>query len=297
MAELGWPGLACPRSGRTGTRDRRAGRLFEEMGYALAPGPLLSNTVAGLALALNGTDEQRPSVAAPAGERREARHGPRSSTPARRRRIVSSRGRPRREMAEYALNGEKIFVLDAAGRRLLPRRRQDGKRRIIVERRGLRPLDRGRRRPIDATRSSYAVKLRRRDGPDEQTPARRRGRDGLLRRHSPRLRRGRGRADRDRAAHDGDGGRLRQGRKQFDRPIGSYQAVSHRCAQMLLETEGARSATYSAAWAADLEPETGALAASMAKAYASDAGGSVTGASLQVQAESGSPGSTTSTCS
>ena len=30
-------------------------------------------------------------------------------------------------------------------------------------------------------------------------------------------------------------------RKQFDRPIGSYQAVSHRCAQMLLEVEGSRS--------------------------------------------------------
>ena len=39
-------------------------------------------------------------------------------------------------------------------------------------------------------------------------------------------------------------------RKQFGRPIGSYQAVSHRCAQMLLETEGARSAAYYAAWAA-----------------------------------------------
>ena len=39
-------------------------------------------------------------------------------------------------------------------------------------------------------------------------------------------------------------------RKQFGRPIGSYQAVSHRCAQMLLETEAARSAAYYAAWAA-----------------------------------------------
>src|SRR5213079_2397894 len=38
-------------------------------------------------------------------------------------------------------------------------------------------------------------------------------------------------------------------RKQFDRPIGAYQAVSHRCAQMLLEVEGARSLTYGAAWA------------------------------------------------
>ena len=71
-------------------------------------------------------------------------------------------------------------------------------------------------------------------------------------------------------------------RKQFGRPIGAYQAVSHRCAQMLLETEGARSAAYYAAWAADNEPETAPLAASMAKAYASDAGTRVTGASLQV---------------
>ena len=55
-------------------------------------------------------------------------------------------------------------------------------------------------------------------------------------------------------------------RKQFDRPIGAYQAVSHSCAQMLLEVEGSRSATYYAAWAADAEPETLPLAASMAKA-------------------------------
>jgi alkylation response protein AidB-like acyl-CoA dehydrogenase len=71
-------------------------------------------------------------------------------------------------------------------------------------------------------------------------------------------------------------------RKQFDRPIGAYQAVSHRCAQMLLEVEGARSATYYAAWALDNEPESAALAASMAKAYASDAGWRVTASALQV---------------
>ena len=71
-------------------------------------------------------------------------------------------------------------------------------------------------------------------------------------------------------------------RKQFGRPIGAYQAVSHRCAQMLLETEGARSATYYAAWAADAEPESLPLAASMAKAYASDAGWRVTASALQV---------------
>jgi len=71
-------------------------------------------------------------------------------------------------------------------------------------------------------------------------------------------------------------------RKQFGRAIGSYQAVSHACAQMLLEVEGARSAVYWAAWALDHEPETAPLATACAKAYAGDAGRRVPRAALQV---------------
>jgi len=71
-------------------------------------------------------------------------------------------------------------------------------------------------------------------------------------------------------------------RQQFGRPIGAYQAVSHNCAQMLMETESARSLTLYAAWAADHEPESLPVAASMAKAYASDAGFRVPARSLQV---------------
>ena len=71
-------------------------------------------------------------------------------------------------------------------------------------------------------------------------------------------------------------------RKQFDRPIGAYQGVSHRCAQMMLETESARAAMLYAGWTADNEPESLPLAASMAKAYAADAGWRVTASSLQV---------------
>jgi alkylation response protein AidB-like acyl-CoA dehydrogenase len=71
-------------------------------------------------------------------------------------------------------------------------------------------------------------------------------------------------------------------REQFGHPIGAFQAVSHRCAQMVLETEGARSASYYAAWVADYEPESLALASSMAKAYASDAGWRVCSSALQV---------------
>ena len=71
-------------------------------------------------------------------------------------------------------------------------------------------------------------------------------------------------------------------RQQFGRPIGAYQAVSHRCAQMLLETENSRSTVYGAAWAADAEPESLRVASSMAKAYSSDAGWRVPDASIQV---------------
>ncbi len=70
-------------------------------------------------------------------------------------------------------------------------------------------------------------------------------------------------------------------RKQFDTPVGAYQAVSHKCAQMLKDTEGARSATYFAAWAAGAEPERLAEASSLAKAAASDGGRDVTAAAIQ----------------
>jgi alkylation response protein AidB-like acyl-CoA dehydrogenase len=71
-------------------------------------------------------------------------------------------------------------------------------------------------------------------------------------------------------------------REQFGRPIGAYQAVSHRCAQMLYDVEESRSLAYYAAWCAGAEPESLPLAASMAKARASDAARAVTGAALQV---------------
>jgi len=70
-------------------------------------------------------------------------------------------------------------------------------------------------------------------------------------------------------------------RKQFGVPVGSFQAVSHRCAQMLLHTEGARSAAYFAAWAADAAPERLAEACAIACAAAAEAGVEVTGSTIQ----------------
>ena len=60
-------------------------------------------------------------------------------------------------------------------------------------------------------------------------------------------------------------------RQQFGKPIGSFQAIQHKCADMLLWVESARSAAWFAAWAIDRAPEELALASRTAKAYASDA--------------------------
>jgi alkylation response protein AidB-like acyl-CoA dehydrogenase len=70
-------------------------------------------------------------------------------------------------------------------------------------------------------------------------------------------------------------------RRQFGVAVGSYQAVSHRCAQMLLDTEKARSTAAYAAWTADADPDRLAEAAAMAKAAASDAGREVTASAIQ----------------
>ena len=60
-------------------------------------------------------------------------------------------------------------------------------------------------------------------------------------------------------------------RVQFGRPIGSFQAIKHKCADMLLEVESAKSAAYYAAWAAAEDSDELPVVASLAKSYCSEA--------------------------
>ena len=71
-------------------------------------------------------------------------------------------------------------------------------------------------------------------------------------------------------------------REQFGRPIGTFQAVQHRCAEMLLRLESARSAAYYAAWAVDGAPAELPRAASLAKSYCSEATAFITSETLQL---------------
>ena len=71
-------------------------------------------------------------------------------------------------------------------------------------------------------------------------------------------------------------------REQFGQPIGSFQAIRHKCAEMLLEVENSHAAVYYAAWALDAGAEDADLAASVAKAYVGDAARKVCGEAIQV---------------
>jgi alkylation response protein AidB-like acyl-CoA dehydrogenase len=71
-------------------------------------------------------------------------------------------------------------------------------------------------------------------------------------------------------------------RQQFGQPIGTFQAIKHACADMLLEVENAHAATYYAAWALDAGAADARLATSAAKAYVGDASRKVCGSAIQV---------------
>lgn len=73
-----------------------------------------------------------------------------------------------------------------------------------------------------------------------------------------------------------------QTRQAFARPIGAFQALQHRMADMLLKVESTRSAVYRAAWCLDVDDAEAALACATAKAYAGDAARLVCGEAIQM---------------
>ncbi|HKA66693.1 MAG TPA: acyl-CoA dehydrogenase family protein [Solirubrobacterales bacterium] len=278
MAELGWPGLALPEEwGGQGLGIVDLAVLFEEMGYALAPSPLFSNTIAGLALGLCGSDDQRERYLRPlaAGERRGTPALWDADSPAAPGRFTME---AKADGDGIVLDGEKTLVLDAASADFFLVATSDGRRHLVE-----RDADGVTVTPepsIDPTRRFSSVRFdRARVAAADTLPGEEADYYPVFFRLCVALA----------AESTGIAQRTMEmaveyakDRQQFGRPIGAYQAVSHRCAQMLLETENARSAVYGAAWAADAEPGSLPLAASMAKAYASDAGWRVPDASIQV---------------
>jgi alkylation response protein AidB-like acyl-CoA dehydrogenase len=278
MAELGWTGLAVPEEwGGQGLGIVDLAVLFEEMGYALAPSPLFSNAIAGLALSLCGSDDQRERFLRPlaVGEKR--------GTPA----LWDAGGsatigdftmEAKADGDGVVLDGEKTLVMDAAGVDFFLVASSDGRRHLVES--GAEGVTVTPEVGIDPTRRFSSVRFDSvRVAAADTLPGAEADYYPVFHRLCVAL------------AAESTGIAQRtlemaveyaKDRQQFGRPIGAYQAVSHRCAQMLLETENARSAVYGAAWAADAEPDSLPLAASTAKAYAGDAGWRVPDASIQV---------------
>ena len=78
-------------------------------------------------------------------------------------------------------------------------------------------------------------------------------------------------------------------RIQFGRPIGSFQAIKHKCADMLVDVESARSAAYCAAWAAEDDPTELSVVASLAKSYCSEAFFNAAAQNIQIHGVMGFP--------
>ena len=244
MVELGWGGIHLDEAhGGQGLGMVELAILAEELGYALAPSPFLAGAAAGLVLAHAGSDEQQARwLPALAAGDAVGTVG-----------VVTDGEAPMVPDADRAdvlvlLDGLSGMVVEAGAAEVEPEATIDSTRHFArVRARSGYPLARDPLAALDRVEVAVAAEL-----------------VGIAQRAMEMA-----------VAYAKE-------REQFGRPIGAYQAVSHRCAQMLLEVESARSTMLYAAWAADYEPQSLALAASMAKAYAADAGWRVTSSSLQV---------------
>ncbi len=71
-------------------------------------------------------------------------------------------------------------------------------------------------------------------------------------------------------------------RHQFGKPIGSFQAIKHKCADMMVRYETTRSGAYYAAWAVATDAPDATMAAAMAKALCTEMFSFVSGEAIQV---------------
>jgi alkylation response protein AidB-like acyl-CoA dehydrogenase len=265
--QLGLPGIAVPEEhGGAGFGYGELGAVFEELGRLLVPSPLLATAALALPAVLESDDESAIDELVPA-----LAAGAKTATLA----WVEDDGAWEGGTATSAdtdgrLSGEKRYVVDGATADLLLvlAGSPDGASLYAVEA-DADGVEATRVPTFDQTRSLARVRF---DGAPAQLVG------------DP----GRGEeivsAALDRAAvllaSEQVGGAqacldtavaYAKQREQFGRPIGSFQAIKHKCAEVLVDVEGARSAAYYGCWAASENPDELPLVACVAKATASEA--------------------------
>ena len=284
LAEQGWTGLLVPEGqGGLGLGLVEMAAVAEEMGRACLPGAFLSTLFAAALIGRAGGDEQRAKYLGPiaAGELKASvallEEGASWD-------VDAVKCEAARGDGGFTLRGRKLFVPDAAVADVIVCAARDGDSlTLLAVGRGAAGLSVTPMPSMDATRKLYEVAF---EGVEVSAS--------------------------DALAADGDArGALRgalevatamlcaemvggmqwvldatveygKTRQQFGRPVGSFQAVQHMCADMLLMTESARSAAYYAAWALTEGDAQASLAVSVAKAYCSDAYREVANRGVQV---------------
>ena len=278
LADLGLLGILVPaeHAGQGGSLLDLV-VVVEETGRVLMPGPFLAATIGGLAVTLAASPAQRAALL-PALARGERRAALVLGTDA----AADTTGVVAAPRADgVRLTGEVAFVMDAhvADLLVVPACTDGDTALFAVEREhpgvtvtALRTVDMTRRLcsvRLDCTVPATARLAATAD--DVVTHVLRHARVGL--------------------AVEAIGAAARalelavawaNERKQFGRPIGSFQAVKHKCVDMMVGVETARSLAYYAAWAVSENAPDADTAVAMAKAYAGDVAKTVTSEAIQV---------------
>ena len=289
MAELGWMGLILPEAhGGAGLDFVDMIVVLEEMGRVVLPGPFFSTLVGAVAIDAGGSAAQKedllPRLAAGRLRVTLAQLEPSARWDAE---GIGLEARP--AAGGYKLSGTKLFVPDAHTADLLivagrapGSKGAEGVSLFLVDAKAP-GVTATLLKTMDQTRKLCELALA-----DVSVPAERvLGQAGAGWKLLERV------VDRGKVGLSAEmcGGAQKvlemsvdyaKVREQFGRPIGSFQAIQHKCANMLVEVESSKSATYYAAWAVANDVPEGPLAAAMAKAYCSDAYRHTSGEGIQI---------------
>jgi alkylation response protein AidB-like acyl-CoA dehydrogenase len=291
LAEQGWLGLVYPEQyGGAGLGFVDLVVLMEEMGRVVMPGPFFATTILGGVTILEAGSAAQKEEWLPRIAGGEAKATLAWTEPNVRWDAAGVTTTARAADGGFVLSGTKLFVPDAhladvlvvAARTSEGPRPEDGVSLFLVPK-GTAGLEVKLLPTMDQTRKLCEVSLR-----DVRLPA-----GALLGARNggwPVLARVLERATVALCAEMCGGAQrvlemtteYAKIRVAFGKPIGAYQGVKHRAADMLVDVENAKSLTYYAAWAVDENVAEAGLAASMAKAYVTDAYRKVAGAGIQL---------------
>ena len=285
MAKLGWLGLPFPEQyGGAGLGLVELALIHEEMGRAAYPGPFLATVVlGGVPILLGGSPAQKekwlPAIASGRARLSAALQEDRlDADPAG---VITT---ATRTGDGWALSGVKRFVpwAHVANAVLVPARGPEGLSLFLVDPKGagvtLKPVT-----GMDLTTRWSELRL---DGARVGADALVGGAGGGTPILESTLRRAAVCASAEmlgaaRRALDMAVGYAKV-REQFGQLIGTFQAIRHKCAEMLMEVENSHSAVYYAAWALEAGAEHAAVAASICKSYVSESARKVCGEAIQV---------------